>query len=43
MDEIDESKQIVLQIGGELKKYRKEKNMTLDDLSELTGAVGMFY
>ncbi|MHA2858199.1 helix-turn-helix domain-containing protein [Paenibacillus lautus] len=37
MDEIDESKQIVLQIGGALKKYRKEKNMTLDDLSELTG------
>ncbi|PZT55059.1 helix-turn-helix domain-containing protein [Paenibacillus silvae] len=37
MDEIDESKQIVLQIGGALKKYRKEKNITLDDLSELTG------
>lgn len=37
MDEIDESKQIVLQIGSALKKYRKEKNMTLDDLSEVTG------
>ncbi|MGO4728930.1 helix-turn-helix domain-containing protein [Paenibacillus sp. 2KB_22] len=37
MDEMDESKQFVLQIGGALKKYRKEKNMTLDDLSELTG------
>ncbi|WP_342551190.1 XRE family transcriptional regulator [Paenibacillus sp. FSL R7-0652] len=37
MDEIDESKQLVLQIGGALKKYRKEKNITLDDLSELTG------
>ncbi|WP_283657915.1 helix-turn-helix transcriptional regulator [Paenibacillus sp. RC343] len=37
MDGIDESKQIVLQIGGVLKKYRKEKNMSLDDLAELTG------
>jgi transcriptional regulator with XRE-family HTH domain len=37
MDEINESKEIVLQIGVALKKYRKEKNMSLDDLSELTG------
>lgn len=37
MDEINESKQIVLQIGAALKKYRKEKNMSLDDLAELTG------
>lgn len=37
MEEIDDSKQIVLQIGAALKKYRKEKNMSLDDLAELTG------
>ncbi|MFD2329424.1 helix-turn-helix domain-containing protein [Cohnella sp. GCM10020058] len=37
MDEVDESKQIVLQIGGALKKYRKENNMSLDGLAELTG------
>lgn len=28
MNEIDESKQLVLQIGGALKKYRKEKTWT---------------
>ncbi|OXM86282.1 helix-turn-helix domain-containing protein [Paenibacillus rigui] len=37
MDEINESKEIVLQIGVALKKFRKEKSMSLDDLSELTG------
>ncbi|MDG0791189.1 XRE family transcriptional regulator [Cohnella ginsengisoli] len=37
MDEVDESRQMVLQIGGALKKYRKEKNMSLDDLAALTG------
>lgn len=37
MDEVDESKQLVLQIGGALKRYRKEKNMSLDDLAEITG------
>ncbi|MEN1986098.1 MULTISPECIES: helix-turn-helix domain-containing protein [Paenibacillus] len=37
MDEVDESKQLVLQIGGALKRYRKEKSMSLDDLAEITG------
>ncbi|SLJ88821.1 MULTISPECIES: helix-turn-helix domain-containing protein [unclassified Paenibacillus] len=37
MEEVDESKQLVLQIGAALKRYRKENNMSLDDLAELTG------
>ncbi|PAD33082.1 XRE family transcriptional regulator [Paenibacillus sp. 7523-1] len=37
MDEVNESKQMVLQMGSALKKYRKENNMSLDDLAELTG------
>lgn len=36
MDEIDESKQIVLQIGGVLKKYRKKKH----ELRRLSGING---
>lgn len=37
MDDVNESKQMVLLMGSALKKYRKENNMSLDDLAELTG------
>lgn len=33
----DEQKQVVLQVGAVLKKLRKEKNLSLEDLSELSG------
>ncbi|WP_057765044.1 helix-turn-helix domain-containing protein [Cytobacillus praedii] len=33
----DEQKQVVLQVGAVLKKLRKEKNWSLEDLSELSG------
>ncbi|WP_348621342.1 helix-turn-helix domain-containing protein [Paenibacillus polymyxa] len=35
--EVDGSKQIVLQVGGALKKFRKENNLNLDELADLTG------
>ncbi|MNO34256.1 HTH-type transcriptional regulator SinR [compost metagenome] len=35
--EVDDSKQIILQVGAALKKFRKEKNMSLEELAELTG------
>lgn len=34
---IDDQKQVVLLIGGKLKKLRKEKNLSLEDLSKLSG------
>ncbi|MFD1204341.1 MULTISPECIES: helix-turn-helix transcriptional regulator [Sporosarcina] len=35
--ETDDPKQIVLQVGAVLKKLRKEKRLSLEDLSELSG------
>ncbi|MFF0830102.1 helix-turn-helix domain-containing protein [Brevibacillus sp. NPDC003359] len=35
--ETDDPKQVVLQVGGVLKKLRKEKHLSLEDLSELSG------
>ncbi|KAB2334540.1 helix-turn-helix domain-containing protein [Cytobacillus depressus] len=35
--EIDDPKQVVLQVGAVLKKLRKEKHLSLEDLSELSG------
>ncbi|MBD8077301.1 helix-turn-helix domain-containing protein [Bacillus cereus] len=35
--EIDDPKRVVLQIGAVLKKLRKEKRLSLEDLSELSG------
>ncbi|MGK5511360.1 helix-turn-helix domain-containing protein [Brevibacillus formosus] len=35
--EPDDPKQVVLQVGGVLKKIRKEKHLSLEDLSELSG------
>jgi len=37
LEEVDESKQFVLQVGGALKRYRKDKNLSLDELADLTG------
>jgi len=34
---IDDTKQIVLQVGATLKRIRKEKKLSLEELSELTG------
>lgn len=35
--ETDDPKQVVLQVGAVLKKLRKEKHLSLEDLSELSG------
>ncbi|MGG0667043.1 XRE family transcriptional regulator [Lederbergia citrisecunda] len=35
--ETDDSKQVVLQVGAVVKKLRKEKQLSLEDLSELSG------
>ncbi|NUU64043.1 helix-turn-helix domain-containing protein [Paenibacillus agri] len=35
--EADDPKQIVLQVGGSLKKLRKEKRLSLEELSEISG------
>ncbi|GGA27548.1 DNA-binding protein [Psychrobacillus lasiicapitis] len=35
--ETDDPKQVVLQVGNALKKLRKDKRLSLEDLSELTG------
>jgi len=35
--ETDDSKQVVLQVGAVLKKLRKERHLSLEDLSELSG------
>ncbi|MCM3773739.1 helix-turn-helix domain-containing protein [Priestia aryabhattai] len=35
--ETDNPKQVVLQVGGVLRKLRKEKNLNLEELSELSG------
>ncbi|MBT2281931.1 XRE family transcriptional regulator (plasmid) [Priestia megaterium] len=35
--ETDDPKQVVLQVGGILRKLRKEKNLNLEELSELSG------
>lgn len=35
--EAEDPKQVVLQVGAVLKKLRKEKQLSLDDLSELSG------
>lgn len=35
--ESDNPKQVVLQVGGVLRKLRKEKNLNLEELSELSG------
>lgn len=35
--EADDPKQVVLQVGAVLKKLRKERNMSLGDLAELSG------
>ncbi|MDI2588916.1 XRE family transcriptional regulator [Psychrobacillus sp. NEAU-3TGS] len=35
--EAEDPKQVVLQVGNALKKIRKEKQLSLEDLSELTG------
>ncbi|GIP24299.1 helix-turn-helix domain-containing protein [Paenibacillus sp. J22TS3] len=35
--EPDDSKQVVLQVGAALKKLRKERQLSLEDLSELSG------
>lgn len=35
--EVDDPKQIILQVGSTLKKLRKEKQLSLEELSELTG------
>jgi len=34
---VDDSKQIILQVGSTLKRLRKEKQLSLEELSELTG------
>ncbi|WMT40878.1 helix-turn-helix transcriptional regulator [Paenibacillus sp. D2_2] len=35
--EADDPKQVVLQVGAVLKKLRKERNMSIGDLAELSG------
>lgn len=35
--DVEDSKQIILQVGSALKKLRKEKQLSLEELSELTG------
>ncbi|MCG7410493.1 XRE family transcriptional regulator [Paenibacillus sp. ACRRX] len=35
--DIDDPKQVVLQLGAIMKKYRKEKKLSLEELSELAG------
>ncbi|MFJ8064497.1 helix-turn-helix domain-containing protein [Psychrobacillus sp. NPDC096426] len=35
--EMDDPKQVVLQVGTALRKLRKEKQLSLEDLSEITG------
>jgi transcriptional regulator with XRE-family HTH domain len=35
--EADDQKEIVLQVGGSLKKLRKDKRLSLEELSELSG------